>query len=49
MVEDDLKQTKLQTDDVDLRAPLSSLDWEHLNSAVTETEGMAWVQFLPKG
>ena len=49
MMDDDQEKTKLQCLEVDLEAPLSTIDWGNFSLVINEIMGMGWFQVLPVG
>jgi len=47
--DEDKEKTKLQCLEVDLEAPLSTIDWTNVATIVTEVSALAWFQILPTG
>ncbi len=42
MMDDDQEKTKLQCLEIDLEAPLSTIDWANFSLVINEIQGMGW-------
>jgi len=45
---EDKETSKLQSDEIDLAAPLSMCDWKNIITGTKDLKGIAWMQILPK-
>mmetsp|Transcript_21639 Transcript_21639/g.20755 ORF Transcript_21639/g.20755 Transcript_21639/m.20755 type:complete len:146 (+) Transcript_21639:882-1319(+) len=49
MEKEDEENTKLRQLEIDIKSPLSQIDWKNLCDVVNEVQGLAWLQILPVG
>ena len=49
MMDEDQEKTRLQSLEVDLETPMSTIDWANFTLVINEIKGMGWIQILPVG